>query len=192
MCKEWWRPVVGYEGFYEISNYGRVKSIARKLNNQYSNCERILHPRKNKLDYLRINLCDGIKVKTHLIHKLVSKAYLPNPNNYPCVNHKDENPSNNFVWVNDDGSIDFEKSNLEWCTQKYNSNYGTRNDRISKNGLNKHSKTTLQLDLEGNVIKEWLSVRQIQRETGYKRYSIERCCNGKQKTAYGFKWSYAA
>ena len=102
------------------------------------------------------------------------------------MNHKDENPQNNVVWINEDGSIDYEKSNLEWCTNKYNANYGVRSKKISV----ALSKTVFQYDLNNNLIKEWLSAREIKRVLGFSQQTICDCCNGKINNYKGFVWKY--
>lgn len=108
--EEIWKEVKGYEGLYEVSNLGNVKSLRKGT---------IMKPSKNQM-YLQTILTDKDgKHKLFLVHRLVAEAFLPNPNNYPQVNHKDENGSNNIVF------------NLEWCDSKYNNNYGTKNRRAS-------------------------------------------------------------
>lgn len=131
-------------------------------------------------------LYNELGVKRVLIHRLVADAFLSNPNNYPVVNHKDENKQNNMVWVNEDGSIDYDKSNLEWCTRSYNINYGTSISKIRKS----KQKGCLQMDMEGNIIKEWECIRVAQRTL--KINNISKCCMGKMKTTGGYKWKYAA
>lgn len=114
---EEWRPVVGYEGLYEVSNTGRVRSFDRYV--KYSNGQihlhkgKVLSPGKNTKGYLSVVLnCSG-KRKTITVHRLVTEAFIPNPDNLPEVNHKDEDKTNNRV------------ENLEWCDRNYNLNYGT-------------------------------------------------------------------
>ena len=119
---EEWKNIVGYEGKYQISSLGRVKS----LNYRNTGKEKILKQNINK-GYKEISLFDGKTKKIYLVHRLVALHYISNPNNYPCVNHKDEDKTNNTV------------SNLEYCTYKYNNNYGTRNCRISKNKKGKYA-----------------------------------------------------
>ena len=115
---EEWRPVVGYEGLYEVSNLGRVRSLDR-YDRMNRFCEgRILKLSADRLGYLRAQLYSSSKRKSFLVHRLVAQAFIPNPDNLPQVNHRDENPSNDNV------------DNLEWCDGKYNVNYGTRVDRI--------------------------------------------------------------
>ena len=132
----------------QISSYGRVKRLAFTTTYMRNGSEVISHfpetilkPTKNKNGYLAVNLiiAETGKQKRLYIHRLVAEAFIPNPDNLPCVNHKNEDKTDNFVWINDDGSADFEKSNLEWCTQKYNCNYGTGKQRAReteiKNGF---------------------------------------------------------
>ena len=127
MTEEIWRPVVGYEGLYEISSYGRVRSLDRYV--KYSNGQihlhkgRILSSGKDINGYLMCNLYLNKNMKKVSIHRLVAQAFLPNIDNLPEVNHKDENKTNNRV------------DNLEWCTAKYNMNYGTRNIRIKETAI---------------------------------------------------------
>ena len=110
---EIWKDVVGYEGLYQVSNKGRVKS-----NNYHKTGEEQLLA----ITFTNYYRCSLYKNKQHcqLVHRLVAEAFLPNPNHYPCVNHKDENPHNNCI------------ENLEWCTAQYNCNYGSHNDNLSK------------------------------------------------------------
>lgn len=120
MKKEFWKPVVGYEGLYQVSNLGRVKSIRFGK-------ERILKPGINKGGYFFVVLYKNGKKKIHLVHRLVVDAFLEIPEElkrlkgtrYLQVNHKDENKQNNVV------------SNLEWCSSSYNINFGTRNKRVA-------------------------------------------------------------
>lgn len=192
--EEVWRDVFGYEGLYQVSNYGRVKSLTRRINSglNYSHYktvyEQILKPSKDKDGYACYVLWKENRNKKWFAHKLVSITFIPNPDNLPCVNHKDENKLNNFVWVNPDGSIDESKSNLEWCTVKYNTNYGTAIQRRSEKTRNgKLSKPVLQFSMDGTFIKEWESVSDTRR-AGLS--SVDKCCNGKRKSAHGFIWKY--
>lgn len=145
---EQWVPVKNGKGKYEVSNFGGVRSVARS--DHYIRLgEKIERPRKEKImktfvgkcGYVRVSLRIEGKAVKYLVHRLVAEAFLTNPNNYPQVNHKDENTKNNFVWVNPDGTVDPDKSNLEWCTAEYNTNYGTRNARSSQTIKKKLSKT---------------------------------------------------
>lgn len=118
---EEWRTIVGYEGLYEVSNTGQIRSFDRYV--KYSNGRihlhkgKVLSPIKDKDGYLQVNLCYNGKIHQIKIHRLVAQAFLSNPDNLPYVNHKDEVKTNNSV------------DNLEWCDVKYNNNYGSRKDK---------------------------------------------------------------
>lgn len=173
---EEWKDIEWYEGLYQVSNLGRVKS----LHYNHTNQERILKFGKNTNGYLNVSLCKEGKKKWLLVHRLVAFHFLPNPNNYQDVNHKDENKTNNCV------------NNLEWCSREYNCNYGTRNERVGETNTNgKCSKQVIQYDLEGNEINRFPSTIEIERLFGFSCSSISKCCNGKLKTAYGYTWRYA-
>lgn len=168
--EEIWKDIKGYEGLYQVSNIGRVRGLRRNI---------ILKPKVDRLKYLFVGLQYKGKGNNYRIHRLVALHFLENPNNFKEVNHKDEDKANNCV------------GNLEWCTHKYNSSYGTRGKRISlKNTNGKKSKITLQYDINGNLIKEWCSVSEITRKTIYKQGHISRCCRKECKTAYGYVWRY--
>ena len=167
--KEIWKDKKDYEGHYQVSNWGRVKSI--KFGK-----ERILKLTKDKDGYFFVNLYKNNKSKTFKVHRLVAEAFLPNTDNLPLINHKDEDKSNNIV------------SNLEWCDRKYNCNYGTRNKRIGKSNTNgKRSKPVLQYTLDGKFVREWESYRECKRN-GFNH--VSECCRGKLKSCGGFIWRY--
>lgn len=151
--KEEWIAIFNHPD-YSVSNLGRVKSFKRK--------EVILKPMVNHKGYLKVELDS----KCCLIHRLVAEAFIHNPNNLPQVNHKDENKENNCV------------SNLEWCDNKYNSNYGSRVIPV------------IQLDLEGNVIKEWKCMKQAGLTLNINVPHICDCCKGKRNKAGGYRWQY--
>ena len=198
---EEWRDIEGYEGLYQVSNEGRIKSLERVwVSGKDYNITRH-HKEKiikcgNVNNYQLATLTKDGKSKQFWVHRLVAKAFLPNQNDYPIINHKDENPSNNFVFINEDGSVDCEKSNLEWCTYKYNANYGTRNERVgrilSKVLLNNHktSKEVCQLTLDGKLVKIWESISETGRN-GFNMGSVGDCCRGYRRKAHkGYKWMY--
>lgn len=112
---EEWRDIEGYEGLYQVSNLGRVKSLRDKNNKER---ELILKPKIMRNGYLKVDLCKNGKQKTFTVHRLVATVFISNPKNFPVVNHKDENKLNNNV------------SNLEWCTVLYNNCYGTRLKKV--------------------------------------------------------------
>lgn len=122
----------------------------------------------------------GINIK---VHRAVAMAFLPNPNNLPEINHKDENKKRNFVWVNPDGSVDPDKSNLEWCSRKYNNNYGTKNERTA---VTKGKKI---LCVETGEI--YNSASEARRKFGSpSSTNIYDCLYHRQNTAYGYHWRY--
>ena len=171
MKKEYWKPVVGYEGLYEVSNWGRVKSL--KFGK-----ERILKQNQCMNGYYYVGLSKNGILKRYSVHRLVAEAFIPNLDNLPQVNHKDENKLNNVV------------SNLEWCTYKYNNCYGTRLERVRDKQINgKKSKPVLQYDLEGNFIKEWKSTRECDRN-GFRQSNVAACCRGELKTYKGSIWKF--
>ena len=165
---------VVYEGLYQVSNLGNILS----LNYRNTGRAELMNPWEDKDGYLKIGLRKNRKTDFILVHRLVAQTFLPNPDNLPQVNHKDENKANNRV------------ENLEWCDGKYNHNYGTINQRISKANTNgKLSKPVLQLSLTGELIREYPSANECGRN-GFERSGVIRCCNGKQKTHRGFRWMY--
>ena len=175
-----------YEGLYEVSNLGRILS----LNYRRTGRAEVMNPSDDGDGYLHVGLWKNKKEKTCKVHRLVAETFLPNPENLPEVNHKDEDKTNNFVFLNEDGSVDKEKSNLEWKTHKDNINHGTRNERVSKTNTNgKCSKKVLQLSLSGELIREYPSTHECER-SGFDHSAVTRCCNGKQKTHKGFRFMY--
>ena len=171
--REVWRAVKNYEGRYEVSNFGRVKSLYDARHNIYR--EKILKPYSNGKGYLRVGLFKDGKHKKFLVHVLVAQAFIPNQQNLPCLNHIDENTMNNCV------------NNLEWCTHEYNNNYGSHKQRIAKS----LSKVVAQHDLiTGELIKIWPNAYEVEREIGFNKGDICKCCNGKLGQSHGFKWFY--
>jgi len=116
--KEIWKSIEGYEEQYTVSNFGRVRGLNRKDSIGRNIKSSIIKPQRSKRGYLQVSLCKNGTRKSFKVHRLVADAFIPNPHAYPQVNHKDENKENNYV------------SNLEWCNNLYNSNWGTRNSRI--------------------------------------------------------------
>lgn len=151
------KDIKGYEGLYAITSCGKVYSYKRK---------RFLKPFDNGLGYLKVFLCKDGKKKQHYLHRLVAETYLDNPNNYPQVNHKDENKSNNSV------------NNLEFCTVEYNANFGTRNERISKKiicletGEKFNSLTEAAIAINRSVV------------------TLSNHLRGRRKTCAGLHWAY--
>ena len=142
MQDEVWKDILGYEGVYQVSNLGRVRSLSRK--GTKSKDTYILKIQKYKTGYLYVNLCKSNKRRKWKIHRLVAIAFIPNPSNLLYINHKDENPTNNCV------------ENLEWCTQDYNNKY-SKGKKIN------------QYDDKGNIIKMWSSVREVAKTMKFNR-----------------------
>ena len=166
-----WLPVVGYEGLYQVSNMGRVKSV--KTNKPMAQWI--------SKGYLMISLRKKGYKKNYLVHKLVADIFLPKNNLKIFINHKDENKLNNIV------------ENLEWVTTRENNNYGTRNKRIAKSQLNRKdcSKSVLQFSINGEFIKEWESIADAGRH-GFNRKGISCVCRGvvNYNTSGGYIWKY--
>ena len=160
---EIWHDIDGYEGLYQISNKGNVKSLKWGK-------ERILRPGIDAYGYYQIILCNDNVRKTFKLHRLVAQAFIPNLYNKPQVNHLDENKKNNCV------------DNLEWATAKENINYGTRNERASRK--------ILQYSKSGEFIREWQGALEVERVLGIDNSHINACCRGKRKSAGGFIWKY--
>ena len=182
--EEIWKDIEGYEGLYQVSNLGRVRSLTRNRrgrNNAPNPIQGRILKQHTCFGYCYISLCKNRKYKGFRVHRLVAHAFIPNPDNLPQVNHKDENKTNNCV------------DNLEWCTQEYNQNYGTINIRKSQKQLNdkNKSKVVLQYTLDGTFIKEWKSTMDVQRNLGFAHTHISECCRGKQANyAHGYIWKY--
>lgn len=174
--EELWKDIQGYEGKYQVSNLGNVKSLLKDRNGK------IMKPRANKRGYYQVYLYSDSKTrKMYLVHRLVAQTFIENPENLPLVNHKDENKSNNCV------------SNLEWCSYEYNNNYGTRNERsmftrIVNNGKTAPKKID-QYSLDGKFIKTWNSGAELAKN-GFHNSSICHCCKGLQKTSKGYILKY--
>lgn len=179
--EEIWKDVKGYEGLYKVSNYGRIKSLIRIKNNYDINTtllvkvtlpEKIRKLQLTKDGYYRVGLTKNNKQIYFQVHRLVAEAFIPNPDNLPQINHKDENKTNNRV------------DNLEWCTPKYNANYGTRNERQSKK-LYKPVRC-----IETGAIYE--SLMSASEATGVSIGNLSSVCNNRvgYKTTGGYHWEY--
>jgi hypothetical protein len=172
---EIWKDIKGYEGIYQISTLGNIKSSPRK-----GTKGGLLNASEDKDGYLCIGLNKNGKRKTFKVHRLVAMTFIPNIFDLQEVNHKDENPSNNHV------------ENLEWCTNEYNVRYGTAIMRIRKTQL-KRAKAVLQLDKDGNVLGKFLSLERAAEAMGCCTQLIQRVCNNKPHcyTAKGYRWQWA-
>ena len=191
---ELWADIKNYENYYQVSNFGRIRSLNRKFEcngkNQYSSFKtvktykgKIIKPLLDNRGYFYVFLCKNNVKKNIPIHRLVAKTFIPNPENKPQVNHIDGNKTNNNV------------TNLEWATCSENIQHAYRNNlftnqleslkKIQKN----NEKSVLQYDLNGNFIKEWESIKEAKKELKVSSH-ISCCCNGKRKTAGGYIWKF--
>ena len=155
------KDIKNYEGLYAVTEDGRVWSYR---NNMW------LKPSTHYKGYQVVCLSVNGKAKSFFVHRLVAEAYIPNPDNLNCVNHRDENPENSCV------------ENLEWCTHTYNINYGTAMTRASKT----KSKRTYCLELD----KYFDSVLEAAQYTNIPKSSISQCCTQRRKLAGGYHWRY--
>jgi len=188
---EEWRAIIGYEGLYEVSSIGRVRSLTRidHLGRLYK--ERIIGFNKSgseydNVGYIRVNLTKNGKSHYHYVHRLVAEAFIPNIENKPIVDHANTIRNDNRV------------SNLRWATEKDNGNncLSIRKCSINARWRGKtgsamcRSKKTYQRNIDGSLIRVWDSASEAASSIGVDIRNISNCCIGKQKTAYGFKWNY--
>lgn len=177
---EEWRPVVGYEGLYEVSNLGEIRSLDR-MTVMKNGVTRITHGKilkqgryNSKSTYRGVTLCQNGIMKKHSVHRLVALAFIPNPDNLPEINHKDENKQNNCV------------DNLEWCDRWYNNTYGTAKLRAAATS----GKPVLQLR-NGVIVNAWPSQGLAAAFTGASQSGISACLRGECETSGGFEWKLA-
>lgn len=177
---EVWKDIEGYEGLYQVSSLGNIRSLDRYVKHK------LIKGRNMRLKvccgYLRVGLRQvNIGQKTFLIHRLVAQAFIPNPDKLPQVNHKDENKENNCV------------DNLEWCTATYNINYGTRNKKCGdwQKQNSKLKKAICQYTLDGQFVAEFPSISEAERQLGLFSGSIIKSCKAQTKSAGGYIWRYA-
>ena len=175
-----WKDIKGYEGLYKVSNLGEIKS---KHKGKWIK----LKCSKSAGCYRKVTLCRNDKKEVKLVHRLVADTFIPNPNNLPCVNHKDENPSNNMV------------INLEWCTQKYNMNYGSVKERIgNKSKGRKRTKTSIENQIKRQNKKVYCveldmyfdSIKEASGFIGVHNSTLTHHLKGEQKTCGNFHWKY--
>ena len=191
---EYWKDIKDFEGLYQVSNYGRVKALTRKVkstikhNDFITKQECILHQYKKHGKYWGVALCKNGKHYNKQVHILVAKAFIPNPYNKPCVDHDkpvEKDYCNNCVY------------NLRWATHKENSQHcvelgrNYKDLRYTKRGREHWgAKAIIQYDLEGNFIKQWYCIKDIERELGFKHTCISNNLHNRSETSYGYKWKY--
>ena len=183
---EVWKDVIGYEGAYQVSNYGRVKSLERKIlfMSKYGEMEeRMQYARIKKINdngrgYKSCPLLKDNKQKMKYIHIIVAQAFIPNLKNLPQINHKDENKANNCV------------DNLEWCDARYNVTYGTARKRHKKTRRENGNCRQIDIyDLKGNLIKSYDCAYEMERD-GYNRRAAYNVCNHRSKTYKGLVFRF--
>ena len=178
---EEWRDIEGYEGLYQVSNLGRVRSLdrhIRKGNRPYCIKGRILKNLKGAYCYVNLHNEDGI-AKKYKVHRLVADVFVSNPCNLPQVNHKNENKMDNRA------------INLEWVTAQQNCNHGTRNQRMSEAlKIQPRCKEVEQLTIDYQHINTFPSIKGAARLTGIDHTCISLCCRGKTKSAGGYRWKF--
>ena len=178
-----------YEKLYKVSNLGKILS----LDYNHTGKPGLMNPNKNKSGYFQVSFWKNGEYENCYVHRLVAETFLPNPEGKPCINHKiegDVGKTLNMVIFNEDGTINKEKTTIEWVTYEENNNYGTHNERISKAMTNgKLSKKVLQFTLDGELIREYPSIMECSRN-GFNQGLVCLCCQGKRKTHKGFRFQY--
>jgi len=180
---EIWKPIEDYLGYYEVSNYGNVRSLKRKFANG-----RILKPATNKYGYLQVGLCFESKLSSYTVHSLVAKAFIPNPENRPTVNHKDGIKSNchylNLEWATkSEQAIHSLRTGLRVMPENWKGKFG------SKHGASKY---VIKLSMYDEYICEYGSMIEAANINNIDAGQITNVCKGNKKTAGGFKWKYKA
>lgn len=187
ILNEIWKDIPDYEGLYQVSNLGRIKSLDRIVTSKRGWSKfvkgRILKPSKHHYGYLQVSLLRNGNQKPVWIHSLVAQSFIPNPDKFPCVNHKDECKTNNMV------------DNLEWCDIAYNNAHGTRVERLSKTQRNdpKKSKQVKQIDCKsGQTLAIFPSIAEASRQTNISEENIRSVAKSKPHclTAGGYKWAF--
>ena len=171
--EEIWKPVIGWEGFYEVSNLGNVRRVTG----------RILKQQKIARGYMGVTLSDykDRRKSRRYVHQLVAEVFIGNPERLHDINHKNE--------IKDDNRVE----NLEYCSRVYNSNYGTiakrKREKMYENTKHRFP-DVLQYDINGNLIATYSTAGEASRATGFSQFSICRCCRGERKTYKNYIWKY--
>lgn len=181
-ANEIWKDIKNYEGLYQVSNLGRVRSLDVRTyqKNKFGKFQYVLHKgkilklQKQRNGYFTIDLHINGKFERKIIHRLVADAFIPNINNYQYINHKDSDISNNTV------------ENLEWCTQKYNIKYAYD----FGNKIPPNMRSVNQIDDNGKIIETFISMQEAERKTNIRSANISKCCRKIRSRAGGYKWAY--
>ena len=189
--EEIWKDIEDYEG-YQVSNFGRVRSLDRYNSRGYWIKGCILKPIMDKKGYLTVGLSKNNQRKTFKVHRLVALHFIPNIENKPEIDHINTIKTDNTVWLNEDGSVNYDKTNLRWVTPKENSNnpLSLVNNSESKKGIKNHRhQPVLQYDKDGNFIREWDTMTEAETTLNI-NHKIHVVCQGKRKTCGGYIWKY--
>ena len=189
--EEIWKDIEGYEG-YQVSNLGRVRSLDRYNSRGYWIKGCILKPIMDKKGYLTVGLSKNGQRKAFKVHRLVALHFIPNIENKPEIDHINTIKIDNTVFLNEDGSVNYDKTNLRWATPKENSNnpISLVNKSESKKGIKNHRhQPVLQYDKDGNFIREWDTMTEAETTLNI-THKIHFVCQGKRKTCGGYIWKY--
>ena len=189
--EEIWKNIEDYEG-YQVSNFGRVRSLDRYDSRGWRIKGRILKPIMDKKGYLTVGLSKNNQRKTFKVHRLVALHFIPNIENKPEIDHINTIKTDNTVFLNEDGSVNYDKTNLRWVTPKENSNnpLSIMNKSESKKGIkNNRHQPVLQYDKDGNFIREWDTMTEAETTLNI-THKIHYVCQGKRKTCGGYIWKH--
>lgn len=183
MIEEIWKDIDGFENTYQVSNYGNIKSLDRyvKCNKGYRfHKGKIIKQQINRKGYCRVRIGKSRKEKyCFAVHRLVAKAFVPNPNGYPQVNHIDGNKKNNYF------------KNLEWCTNSQNQIHAYKNGLNDRSKYNSGRKKIPVVQIKNNIIINMFeSYAEAKKITGIEWKNIKKVCNGERKHACGFQWAF--
>lgn len=182
--EEIWKDIEGYEGKYQVSSFGRVRSLDRMVPTVHNATRMVkgktLTPWTDRYGYHHVNLWRDCKMKSQQVHRLVATAFIKNPDGLPEVNHKNEDKTDNRA------------DNLEWCNTRYNINYGNRSHKVSQTRISNAmlGLRVEQLTMDGQHVRTFDSIREASRVSGADKSVIVRVCKGRLQSAGGYRWRY--